>query len=262
LAGRWAQRFQESDVHPTPIGSWLRATQAYCQQLCGKETLEYGIAYYSKRFAAIADACQFREVWVADPTHREAAFQETEAWFSSQGLRCLRWAPAEAQPVEQLGPFLIERGFVARHSLIMGLARWIEPRGASGVRILPARAMRAALRQTFGENETLAEASLERLDSPQLDMFVAVRGKQPLGRCGLFQAGDIGQIVELAVIQAADATEVERALLDHVLALAKRLTLPNVVIQLPHHDRDRQSRLQTLGFVAAGEHVEFDRAQG
>ena len=239
----------------TTIGSWLRATQAYCQQPCEKETLEYGIAYYSAVFAAIPDACQFREVWIPDLAHLEDAFRQTEAWFGAKQLRCLRWAPAEAQPVDRLGPFLIERGFTARHSLIMGLSRWVEPRHNSAVRVLPARAMRAAFQQTFGENELSAKAGLERLDNPQLDMFVALQDRKPVGRCGLFQAGDIGQIVDLTVTEP----EIERALLDHMLALAKRLTMPNVVIQVPHDDRDTQGRLEGLGFVAAGDYVEFER---
>src|SRR3990172_8149540 len=71
----------------TTIGSFLRATQAWCAQLCQKETLEYGIAYFRERFAAMPDACQFREVWTPDPARFEEAFRQTEEWFESKRSR-------------------------------------------------------------------------------------------------------------------------------------------------------------------------------
>ncbi len=268
----------------TAIGSWLRSTQAFCQQLCDKETLQYGIAYYSPRFAPLVEACQFREVWIPDPSKVADAFRETESWFASRNLHCLRWSPAEGQGTEHLGPFLIERGFTPRQSLIMGLARWTSALSTHGLRILPARATRAALRETFRDHagpsfrnagpafpsrssrdddqpleDLRAEAAVERLDDPQLDMFVALADKTSVGRCALYQTGDIAQIVDLAVTDHAAADHARAALLHHALALAKRLTIPTVLVALAPQDRPQQALFESAGFIAAGTYVEFDR---
>jgi len=252
-------------VERSTIGSFLRAMQARCGQICEKETLEFGIAYYSQRFAAIPDACQLREVWLPDSSKLTEAFRQSEAWFASKGLRCLRWAAAEGQPIDRLQPFLIERGFTPQESVVMGLGRWVECASAESLRILPARAMRAVFRETFLAEggaawaEALADAALERLDDPQLDMFVALRDKRPVGRCGLHQVGDIGQVGDLWVAEGRDSLDVEAALLHYVLALAKRLAMPTVLVQAPAADTAQQERFASLGFVAAARHVEFDR---
>jgi hypothetical protein len=52
---------------------------------------------------------------------------------------------------------------------------------------------------------------------------------------------------------------VEQALLSHVLALAKRLTMRNVLTQIDETDRAGRRFLQEAGFVCDGEIVEFER---
>ncbi len=93
------------------VGSLLRSTQTYCAQLCEKQALTYGIAYYSERFAKLPEANQFREVLVDDPARIPAAFDEAERWFKEQGLTCYRWAPADGQASDTLSGFLVSRGF-------------------------------------------------------------------------------------------------------------------------------------------------------
>jgi N-acetylglutamate synthase-like GNAT family acetyltransferase len=250
------------------VGSLLRSSQAFCSELCEKETLDYGIAYYSRRFAALPEANQLREVWIEDPTEITVAFEQAEHWFTENSVFCHRWAPAGGQANPQLTGFLEERGFQRRDWLAMALQQWNELPAAGEVRVLPARAMRAAFRQTYVEDsrpsnarmrELLADAYVERLDDPQLDMYVALVGKKPAGRAGLYQVGDIARIVDLTVLRGFESHGVENALLDQVLSLAKRLSFRKVLVQIDGADQQRVSVFEHAGFVSAGKIVEFER---
>lgn len=244
----------------TTLGSWLRTTQAFGQQLCEKETLDHGIAFFHPRFASLPEACQFREVLISGTANVAEAFAAAEAWFSGKKLCCLRWSPAEGQPVAPLAEVLIPRGFRRRDWTVMALTRRVELPPSEGIRILPARAMRAAFCETFRDDTNLlADAYLERLDDPQLEMFVAVSDQGAVGRGGLFQVGDIARIVEPRVLPGSPAGDVERALFAMVLGLARRLTLRIVLIQVEREDAATKDRLTRFGFADAGEFVEFDR---
>jgi GNAT superfamily N-acetyltransferase len=266
----------------TTVGSLLRSTQAYCSELCEKETLEYGIAYYNPRFAALPEANQFREVLIEDATRIPEAYEQTETWFHKRDLFCHRWAPAEGRGTDELADFLTRQGFRRRQHMAMSLVRWVDQETPDQVRILPARAMRTAYRETFTQLDTpgssamgelLAEASLERLDDPHLDMVVALWDKQPVGRCGLYQVGDIARVMTVCVLPAYAGRGIEEALLAHVLALAKRLAMRNVLTQIDETDqaglhpgdlslqrsRALELTLEEAGFVCDGEIVEFER---
>jgi len=252
----------------TTVGSLLRSEQAYCSELCEKETLEYGIAFYNPRFASLPEANQFREVLIEDAAAIPAAFEQTETWFRHRKMFCRRWAPAEGRGTDELADFLTQHGFRRRKHMAMSLARWVDQETPEQVRILPARAMRTAYRETFAQFDTpgssamgelLAEASLERLDDPHLDMVVALWDKQPVGRCGLYQVGDIALVMGVRVLPGYAGRGVEEALLAHVLALAKRLTMRNVITQSDETDRAGRTFLEEAGFVCDGEIVEFER---
>lgn len=255
-------------VERTTVGALLRSAQAFCGQLCEKETLDFGIAYYCPRFPALPEVNQFREVLIDDPRHVSAAFEQAESWFVSRGLRCRRWAPAGGKAVPELRSFLEDRGFRPRTWTAMVLSRWTEGTVAEGLRLVPARAVRAAFHETFlrsdrgtpAEREALAEAYSERLDDPSMDMFVALVGGEPAGRAALHQVGDIGRILDLTTLPAFAGRGVEEALLCHVLALGKRLMMKLVCTQVEHDNAPRRRLLESAGFVPDGEIIEFDRA--
>ncbi len=252
----------------TTVGLLLRSTQAYCTQLCDKETLEYGIAYYNPRFASLPEANQFREVLIEDPAQMPQAFEQTETWFHKRNMFCHRWSPADGQATKELADFLTRRGFRRRQHMAMSLARWVDQKTPEQVRILPARPMRTAYRETFTQVDTpelsamgelLAEAALERLDDPHFDMVVALWEKHPAGRCGLYQVGDIARVMSVDVLPKYAGLGIEEALLGYVLALAKRLTMRNVLAQIGETDLAGQSFLKNAGFVCDGEIAEFER---
>jgi len=252
----------------TTVGSFLRANQAWCLQLCEKETLNLGIAYYSDRFAQLPETNQYREVIAEDSTDVSAALDEASRWFSEKNLQCHRWAPATGQASPALEDLLTQKGFTKRTYTVFALARWPKIQRPDDLRILPARAVRDAFRRSIIEASSkdslvqpqiLADAWIERLDEPQLDAFVAMKASTPLGYAGLFQVGDIAQVLLPRVADRTLRPQVEKALLGHLLILAKRLAMANIVTALDENDHEERVHLESCGFVADGTIVEFDR---
>ena len=250
------------------VDSLLRSTQAYCSQLCDKQTLDYGIAYYSCRFKSLPQANQYREIVVENPANLPDAYAESQRWFTDQGLTCYGWAPAHGRANEAMRDFLADCGFRPRVELAMRLVEWVELAPAKNVRVLPARAMRAAVEATFldtsspaDENDRaiLAQACSERLNDPQFDLFVALTDDQPAGRCALYQVGDIGRVMDLTILPAFNDDRIECALTAHVLALAKRLAMRNICVQIDADDAKNRSWFESVGFRLDGDIVEFER---
>lgn len=247
------------------IASLFRATQSWCEQLCEKSTLQFGIAFFAERFPLLPDANQFREIVVENETQAAEAIREAEALFTTHGLRVHRWSPAAGAQSPALERLLIDRGFAARRFTAWRLSRWPHPPKSTGVRILPARAMRAALPATvpdsgFASDEArkqAVDAALERLDDSQLDLAVAMAGDRAVGRCGLYQVGDIGQMVDLHTLPAN--AEIATTLACHTLALARRLAIRSVCAMAPHDSPYGAAFWEHLGFVADGEFVEYER---
>ncbi len=250
------------------MGSLLRSTQGLCLQLCQKQTLDFGIAYYSERFPELPDLNQFREVVCRDPDQFAKAFSQAEDCFRGHNLVFHRWAPADKESQDSMESFLALRGFRRRNRTALALTQWRIPDLDHGVRVLPARAVREQFRRSYLDDdvpliararERLAEAWIERLDDPQLDMFVATIDRKPAGRVGIYQVGDIARLVDLAVLPAFQNRSVEESLLAYALGLAKRLTLPSILASVEVGDSTLMELLTSAGFVEDGRIAEFER---
>ncbi len=257
-------------MQQTTVGSILRITQAYCLQLCEKETLDFGIVYYNASFDSLPDVNQFREVLIQDVSNIPRAIEQAQKWFSEHNLTCHRWVPADGQETRELTTHLTALGFERKQFVAMALASWgkDETNGHKDVRILPARAMRSAYRETLsssyaqydGKLKDLAiEAAETRLDDPQYDMFVATVNQKPAGRCALYQVGDIARVMDVFVDPAFADFCVHDALLAHVLAMAKRLTMQHVYV-LIEENATLQTWYEKLGFVTDGKIIEYQRS--
>jgi len=249
------------------ISSILRVTQAYCLQLCDKQTLDYGICYYATDFPPLPQANQFREVVVDDDVALAMVYEQAEAWFAECKLTCHRWAPAYGQPIDRLAAFLHEKGFARQTYHAMQLTQWGALDVPENVRIIPARAMRKAFREMVlhepdsehsGDPALHVQATESRMDDPAYDAFIAMMDHEAIGRCSLYQVGDIACVMDFDVADIPDASVVEPALLTHVLTLAKRLALRTICTQLEVNS-PKIELLKRAGFEVQGEFVEFHR---
>ena len=249
------------------VGALLRTEQAFCSQVCDKQVLEFGIAYYSDRFAVLPEANQYREVTLDSPSQVELAFDEAEAWFSQRNLCFHRWASAGGAGDDSVVKFLAEKGFQRRTYHAMTLAERVSFKPFDNVRVLHARAVRDALRQTFlqpsddpsSPQSLQAAACTERLDDPQFDMYVALVDKVPAGRCALYQVGDIARVMDLTVLPAFKGQGVDHVLTKHVLTQAHRLAIRKVCVQVDCAQADREDWFRRAGFLVDGVIDAFDR---
>lgn len=247
----------------TTIGSLLRTSQAHCQQLCEKSTLRFGIAFHAPAYPTVGEVNQYREVLLDSPADAAAAWREADEFFRGCGLACLRVAPAMDQSPDSLDEALHPAGFQRRSYAALVLTRWPEGDADPAVRVLPARAMRAAFRRTFdatADAAAAAEASEARLDDPPFDMFVSVVDGVPTGRCALYQVGDLARLMDLHTVAHPAAEVSAAALLHHALGLARRLAMRHVIGQV---DTSRTAALRAFeqaGFERDGTIVEFERA--
>ncbi|MCC7292186.1 MAG: GNAT family N-acetyltransferase [Phycisphaerales bacterium] len=245
----------------TTVGAILRSSQAYYGLICVRQTLDHGIAYYSKPLAALPQANQFREVVIENPADVARAYDAAERLFAGLGLTCHRWAPAEGARIPGLAELLADHGLVERAYDALTLTRWTAPgrQAPEGIRVLPARAMREAFAATFGAAALEHDAEVQRLDQASMDMFVALRGAEPAGRCALYQVGDIGRVIGPVVQPQFAEQGVEEALLACVLAMGQRLQMRTICTLLPAEDPGGRRLMQSFGFEADGRIFEYHR---
>jgi ribosomal protein S18 acetylase RimI-like enzyme len=242
-----------------------RSDRALAEQVAEWESLEFGVAYTSTRFAALAEANQLRDVWLVD-AEPEAVFARTEAYYRERGLVCHAWSAASGQDIAPVERLLLGKGWRKIESHAMALVSWgaLDVPPDPSIRILPARAMPKAYRATFDEAgetaEVEADAARLRLDDSNMDAFVAMADGRPAGRISYLSVGDAARLADLYVSAALRRRGIGRALATHILQLARRL-LPRVIVaSLESEDVAGQACLARCGFAGVGSCVEFRRA--
>jgi ribosomal protein S18 acetylase RimI-like enzyme len=246
------------------ISAARRSDQAWCEQVCQWESLGFGVAYFARDFPSLAETQQLRDVWLnqVDP---QAAYEQTETFFHERELICSRWALSPEQDVQQAEALLVPLGWKRRDWLAMGLARWdsASEEADESIRILPARAMPKAYRQSLAESASLDADSLQagfrRLDDANYDPFVAVVAGEVAGRSGYLEVGDIARLEDLTISEQFRGRGVDRALVAHFLRTARRLLPRAVVARVDAHDEQARTFLQSCGFSATGTLTHFHR---
>ena len=246
------------------ISAVRRSDQAWCEQTCRWESLGFGVAYAADDFTSLAEGHQLRDVWLAhvDP---QAAYEQTESFFRERGLTCTVWALSSEQDVQQAETLLAPRGWQRQDWLAMGLADWDLASEAAdeSIRILPARAMPKAYRQSLTDSAAgdahSIEAGFRRLDDANYDPFVAVVGREVAGRAGYLEVGDIARLADFSLSQKFCDRGVDRALVAHFLRMTRRLLPRAIVARADAQDESAKAFLQSCGFTAAGTLTHFHR---
>lgn len=279
------------------LSAFLRADQAAAAQLAVPEPISCGaaacgVAYCAADHPHLPDANHLLDVLLLDITPAQA-IEAVDAHFTARGRRCLRWRLSVAQPPEAVGAALEPLGWRRRERIVLGHREWpaldaLRPPAASGLRILPARAMRGVLRQTVladveqwpdapapvsgasasaiasaaSARESAAAALQERMNDSELDIFVATLDGAAAGRITLHQVGDILRIDDLFVTPALRGRGVGHALVRHVVNLAYRLRPRAFVADgAPRGGSDAAARrlAEEYGFAECGRCAEWTR---
>ncbi len=252
------------------VAALRRADQAYYEQIAQVDALDFASAFTSGRFPASADCNQLREIALGgrDPSH---VYESVERFYSHRSLACQRWVPALNEDARPFDGLLPARGWTRRDERVFAMVDWAPPaERAAGLRILPARAMRRALRATYLDpseprwDETaksdLADEAEERLNDSNYDVFVAMLDDGPAGRVGYHEVGDIAAVRGLYVVGGFRGRGVGRALLDHVILMARRLSPRLLVTSLPEDDAAARRFVERAGFHTSGLLAEYYRS--
>jgi ribosomal protein S18 acetylase RimI-like enzyme len=241
-----------------------RSERALVEQLSEWESLEFGVAHVSSKYPTLARANQLREVWLAD-LNGEAVFAKAEAYYSQRDLVCRAWVPASGQPIEPIDRMLDVRSWTRVQKVAMGLVNWRGMTSAANeaIRILPARAMPKAHRQTYadaGDNRGLmAQVGADRLNDSNHDIFVATINNVAAGRIGYLQVGDIARMHDLYVAPPFRGRGIGHALMSHFMQLARRLLPKSIVAAVPQQDVGAIAFVEACGFATSGMLTEYHR---
>ncbi|MFO0971917.1 MAG: GNAT family N-acetyltransferase [Phycisphaerae bacterium] len=246
-----------------------RVEHAWSAQLSLADELGIATAYACGAFPESPAANLVRDASLIDAAPADA-FEQVERHFSQRGATCLRWVPAAGEPVEPHAALLSPRGWARRDGCVLALRDWPTlPAVDRSVRIVPARAMRRALTATFldpadgGWSEATRRARAaelaERLNDANTDAFVALIGDEPAGRAVYHEVGDLAALRDLYVVSGMRGRGVARAMLAHLLLLARRLSPRMLLAFVPDSAAAARTLLERRGFDGAAATVEFDR---
>lgn len=240
-----------------------RSDQALCEQVARWEALDIGVAYCSTNFPILAVANQLRDAWLAE-VDGPSAYERAETYYRERHLTCLAWTPASGQAIEPLEGLLTPKGWRRVDRLAMSLTDWsiLESESEATIRVLPARAMPKAHRQTYadaGASDEETAAAIERLNDSNYDAFVASIDGRPAGRIGYLEVGDIARLSELWVEPSLHGRGVGPALLQHALQLARRLLPRAIVTAVEVTNTKGRDFLVRCGFESGGTLTHFAR---
>lgn len=245
-----------------------RSETALCEEVSQWEPQPFGVVHWSGAFPDAPGANQLRDAWLGDDDGPDV-FARVEAHFAEKGRLCRRWTPALNQDLAPVADLLRGHGWNMVAQPFWGLQRWdgLSTTAATGIRVLPARAMPNAYHQTYVPvaaagavpDADTVEMAAERLNDSRLDVFVAMREGRPAGRIGYLQVGDIARVYDLYVIPDQRGHGAARALVSFVLGLARRL-LPRCIVAagLPGNAAVN-AFLSKCGFAEIGVIHHFDR---
>jgi GNAT superfamily N-acetyltransferase len=242
-----------------------RTNQVLFEQVSQRETIDCGYAYTSTVFPRIP-LCNFMGEVLIDNAAVDP-YAAVERYYGQRGLTCSRWIPSAEQDPGPVGVLLAPHGFVRRETITMALPADARGSAEERFKMLGARAMRNAYTRVIRErsaafpdlSDDLTAVQLERLNDPQYDAFVAMVGDDPVGVGALFQAGDIGRVCDVYVVEAHRRRGIGQAIFGYLLMTARRWALRPICAAVDAANLAGRRLLAKAGFEEGGLIVSFVR---
>jgi len=252
--------------HALSVSAVRRTNQVYFEQVSRREQLDCAYAYHNADYARVP-ICNFVGEVLLGAAEGDP-WRQVEAFYGERRLMCYRWIPAAEQPADAVEGLLAPHGFERRETIALLMRPDVECRADERFRILGARAMRRAYTEVVSERSRevpqlsaeLTAVHLERLNDPQYDGFVALRGDEPVGMVAVFQVGEIGRICDLYVIPAHRRRGAGTALFHHAALTAQRWSLHPICAQVGVENVIGRALYAKSGFEEGGTIVSFVRA--
>jgi ribosomal protein S18 acetylase RimI-like enzyme len=239
----------------------IHAEEIYESAPAEKESLDFGLAVFSKEFSNITGANHVRDVSTKIETPPEEMIAQVEDFYRARDLICRQWIFDTALVPEKFRAPLEARGFAFKKS---NLHRLETPGRFENARrdltVIPGRASFAKLQELEDSCErawgttnetTLAQckaASIRYLDDPQVDNLLILDGQTPVATAYLVTAGECGMIQELYVHPHHVRKHIATTLMERIIELAARSRLRHVLLFCDDGNTAAQALYEKSGF--------------
>jgi len=260
----------------------MRRTDAIIARTTADEQLlDAATAFTNAERPTVAEANAAFDVRLPEGGDAEAALDDIAAHFDRIGAPCRTLDANAPHWPGELAAAVERRGYRPIENTVYRLGGYKLPPAGKPVQVIPGRAAYHEVRQlaaaqaaTRGRDadarEQFADAAIDSLDEPRVDLFLARRDKQPAGMMSLMTLGNIGVLLGHFVMtddSAPDtsADEKNNAPPDHTIAhtLLTRLMehctraqFEQVILRLPAGDPDA-AFYESVGFQKVATYVRY-----
>lgn len=201
------------------------------------------------------------EVRIPDGWSAVQVMDAIEEHFADAGTTCRKLQCNETTWPTGLAEETERRGFKPDDSQVMLMQRYAEPTAINeDLQIIPARAayrelkpfMVEANKQWRNLNDEvalqMAEAEIDFLDEPRLEMFLGRLNNEPVGYVSLITLGQIGLIFALFTLEEHRRKSVARTLLRHIMDHCTRAMFEQVILEVDPSNCAAKSLYESVGF--------------
>jgi len=208
------------------------------------------------------------EVHLPDGADANEVVGEIQTHFREQNATCHLLDGAEEEWPAELAAALEAADYTPRTKHVFLLSKFEPADDPGSHQIIPARAAYGEIRDLYLQMATsefnadeqlaknLADAMIDRLDEPRLELFMARVDQKPAALAGLVTLGQIGVIVPAYSAPAARGTGAGKAVMQHTLEYCHRAQFEQVIVDrsdgcyaIPFYER--------LGFEKISSYVKY-----
>jgi hypothetical protein len=238
-------------------------------RMVAEETfLDGATAYISQAHPALREANAAFDLRIPPEGDAKRIIDGLLAAFAEAGATCFSCDSSEADWPAPLAEALAARGYQPRAFAIAELTAYAPPSTIDEkLQIIPGRAAYHELRGLYAQREEhagnpaaqdAAQARVDQLDDPRVDLFLARRDRQPVGLASLLTLGNIGVVLDLFTAPSCEDPAVLHTLAAHLIDHCMRAQFEQVIARFEPDDT-RAAFFAGLGFKLAGQYVRYGR---
>ncbi len=259
---------------PDALVRAIKRGQAILSRMVATETyLDGATAYAAPSRPLVPHANIAMDLRIPPGSSAERVLNLLDAHFATHSVLCNRFESSEQVWPPALVAALQARGFHAVNQEVYLLSHYVPPVADPLVQIIPGRAAYGELQSLIAVHgrsspannheaaDQIAQAVMDQLDDPRIDVFLGRRERKPVGAASLLTLGNIGVVLDLFAVHPGIAPEPDPViatlatrLFDHCL----RAQFEQVIIALPEGDPSL-GRLLALGFKSVAGYVSLVR---
>ncbi len=239
-------------------------------------TLDVGTVLFNAERAGVAAANFTGEVTVPANTTAREAIEQIMAHYRERGLSCQALDAADRYWPDAVPPILSGLGYFPSNRMVCMLGHYQAPpqeRVCPGLQIIPARASYGELRGFFVEMaatadraeapqaEAAAQARVDQLDEPRLEVFLGRLDGKAVGVSGVLTLGNIGVLYDLFTLPPCRGRGVGAAMMAHTLDHCRRAQFEQVIASFPQNC-PHLPFYEQLGFKVIGTFIRFRKRGG